>query len=232
MTSRGLVAVAMRNVWCAAALLIASAGFAATAHAQAESVQAVLERNGLIGVFAWDCNRPAAKDNLYYVNRVIDAAHAQRDQMSGPADRDYAIILDKASAAGANDIAVSGTRDGRPVSGVWRLARADAGTKSLSIDEQGHTRLYKCESDGKTLNLTFDENVNREGSTIREFNLPRADAKLCQQSCIDEKQCTAWVYRAPAGRTDHQPHCWLRNAIAVIEQGKIENLTISGSVRP
>ena len=34
--------------------------------------------------------------------------------------------------------------------------------KSLSIDEQGHTRLYKCDSEGKS-NLTFDENDNRVG---------------------------------------------------------------------
>jgi hypothetical protein len=102
----------------------------------------------------------------------------------------------------------------------------------LSIDEQGHTRLYKCDGDGKTLNLTFDENVNREGRTLREFNLVRAEPGLCQQSCIEENQCTAWVYRAPAGRTDRQPHCWLRNGIAAVERGKIENLTVSGSVRP
>jgi hypothetical protein len=102
----------------------------------------------------------------------------------------------------------------------------------LSIDERGHTRLYKCDADGKTLNLTFDENVNREGRTIREFNLAGADPRLCQQSCIEENQCTAWVYRAPAGRTDRQPHCWLRNSIAAVERGKIENLTVSGSVRP
>jgi hypothetical protein len=215
-----------------AVLWIVSPALAPQAQAQGASVQAVFESYDLAGVFSWDCNRPPGKDNLYYVNRVIDAAHVQRDQMSGPANRDYAIILDQAVVGAGNEIVVSGSLDGRPVSGRWRIQRAEPGVKSLSIDEQGHTRLYKCDSDDKTLNLTFDENVNREGRTVREFNLARADARLCQQGCIEENQCTAWVYRAPAGRGDRQPHCWLRNGIEAVERGKTENLTVSGSVRP
>ena len=51
--------------------------------------------------------------------------------------------------------------------------------------------------------------MNRDGHHIGNFNLAAADARLCQMSCIENHQCTAWVYRKPEGRTDHNPHCWL-----------------------
>jgi hypothetical protein len=67
-----------RRFFWFAVLGIASTGGASMTQAQPASVQAVFESNDLIGVFAWDCNRPPGKDNLYFVNRVIDAEHVQR----------------------------------------------------------------------------------------------------------------------------------------------------------
>jgi hypothetical protein len=81
------------------------------------------------------------------------------------------------------------------------------------------------------VDLTYEENAWRTGNTIREFNLPAADFKLCQKSCIEDRHCTAWGYRKPEGRTDRQPHCWLANEIVKIERGSKENLVVSGSVR-
>jgi uncharacterized caspase-like protein len=75
---------------------------------------------------------------------------------------------------------------------------------------------------------TFEPNINREGTTIAELNLPSADARLCQNLCIKEARCTAWVYRAPEGRSDGRPHCWLRTNIS---RSKGDNVTISGDVR-
>jgi hypothetical protein len=74
---------------------------------------------------------------------------------------------------------------------------------------------------------TYEPAVNREGITIRELNLNIPDARICQSLCRSEAQCTAWVYRSPQGRSDGQPHCWLRNN-AVRMQG--DNLTVSGEV--
>jgi uncharacterized caspase-like protein len=78
-----------------------------------------------------------------------------------------------------------------------------------------------------TLARTYEPNVNREGVTLSDFNLSGNDARLCQNFCIKNSQCTAWVYRAPEGRTDHNPHCWLRNNVAKMRG---DNLTISGDV--
>jgi len=35
------------------------------------SVQAMFEKHKLLGTFAWDCSKPANKDNLYFVHRVL-----------------------------------------------------------------------------------------------------------------------------------------------------------------
>lgn len=78
-----------------------------------------------------------------------------------------------------------------------------------------------------TLARTYEPNVNREGVTVSDFNLPNPDARLCQNYCIENSQCTAWVYRAPEGRTDHRPHCWLRNNVSKLPG---DSLTISGDV--
>jgi hypothetical protein len=100
-------------------LFAAGAGLSA-AHAQS-GVQSVLEKYGLIGIFARDCSKAASKDNAYFVNRAIDADHVQRDQMSGPTTRDSVAIIDKASPLGPNELAVSGTRDGQPAEAIWRV---------------------------------------------------------------------------------------------------------------
>jgi hypothetical protein len=75
---------------------------------------------------------------------------------------------------------------------------------------------------------SYEPATNREGITVRDFNLSSPDARLCQSLCIEEPQCTAWVYRSAQGRTDGQPHCWLRNNVVKM---KGDNLTISGDVQ-
>jgi hypothetical protein len=90
--------------------------------AQAASIKEIFEKHNLLGTFAWDCTKPASADNnWYFVNRVMDADHVQRDFMTGPTTRAWFTILDKATEQNANDIYVSGTRDGKPTDGVWRV---------------------------------------------------------------------------------------------------------------
>ena len=81
--------------------------------ARADSPKQVFERYNQIGTFAWDCSKPASKDNPYYVNRVL-GENVQRDQMSGPTTRDSVAIIEQASALGPNELSLSGTRDGEP----------------------------------------------------------------------------------------------------------------------
>jgi tetratricopeptide (TPR) repeat protein len=94
------------------------------------SIKAVFEKYSLLGIFAWDCSKPASKSNLYYVHRLLDADRVQRDQMSGPADHDWVTVIDKAQPLSPNELALSGTLTGRvggrdldnvPTSGTWRI---------------------------------------------------------------------------------------------------------------
>ena len=77
---------------------------------------------------------------------------------------------------------------------------------------------------------TYEEKVDRNGHHITEFNLAAPDPRLCRTACGDNRQCTAWVYRKPEGRTDDQPHCWLLDKTTKVDQG--DPMLISGTVRP
>jgi hypothetical protein len=98
------------------------------------SVQAVFEKHGLLGTFAMDCTKAASRANFYFVNRLMDADHVQRDQMSGPTTRDAVIIIDKISEVKSNEVAWSGTRDGKPQDGVWRIERKGDSMRAQGIE--------------------------------------------------------------------------------------------------
>jgi hypothetical protein len=94
------------------------------------SVKDIFEKHKLIGTFAWDCSKPAANTNLYFVHRAIDGGYVQRDQMTGETKRDWTALLEKATEAGPNQIAFSGTVTGRiegrdyenaPVNGSYQI---------------------------------------------------------------------------------------------------------------
>jgi len=81
--------------------------------AQADSVKEIFEKFGLLGNFAWDCNKPPSPDNWLYTNRLIDADHVQRDLMTGSATRQWMAVFDKASELKPNELLVSGRITGR-----------------------------------------------------------------------------------------------------------------------
>ena len=81
------------------------------AGAQESSVKAIFEKHDLLGMFAFDCSSPASKSNIYFVNRLLDAYHVQRDQMSGPTTRDRVTVIDKAIELTSDEISIGGKRD-------------------------------------------------------------------------------------------------------------------------
>ena len=98
------------------------------------SVKATFEKHNLLGTFAVDCNKPASKANPYFVNRLIDADHVQRDQMSAATTREFAIIIDKISELKPSELAWSGTREGKVQDGVWRIERNGNSIRSQGIE--------------------------------------------------------------------------------------------------
>jgi hypothetical protein len=104
----------------------------------------------------------------------------------------------------------------------WLMDRASLVTKTNNLTVSGTvSRLQYAEP-------TYEENFDNPGSEYREFDLPKADAKLCQSTCIGEARCRAWAYRKPEGRTNNQPHCWLKEHVPSVK--KADNLMVSGMV--
>ena len=54
--------------------------------------------------------------------------------------------------------------------------------------------------------------VDRPGSDYRNFDLNRADAKLCRSACRKDKNCRAWSYVKPRHQGPN-PRCWLKNDV-------------------
>jgi hypothetical protein len=104
---------------------LAAATLAAASAAQADTVKGVFEKYNLLGTWAWDCSKPAAPQNLYYVNRAIDDGHVQRDSMSGPETRTWYATIDKATPTGPNEVTVSGFVTGRFAGGEQEAAQTD-----------------------------------------------------------------------------------------------------------
>jgi hypothetical protein len=131
---------------------------------------------------------------------------------------------------------------------VWRTEAASdlykfVGINNLCFDIPHYSKehgaglqLFRCHGESNqrfalatTLDFSIEEKTWREGGFLRDFDLTQADPKACQRSCIDDRQCAAWDYRKPEGRTNHMPHCWLVSKIKERKQG--DPMTISGSVR-
>ena len=102
----------------------------AAVRAQAASVKEIFEKYNLVGIFAQDCTKPptvqtprnGVAQNWWFVNRLIDPDHAQRDFMEGPTTRTFVILIDKAVELKTGEIRVTGMRDGTiAVDNVWHI---------------------------------------------------------------------------------------------------------------
>jgi TIR domain len=97
-------------------------------------VKDVFEKHKLLGIFAWDCAKPASKSNLYFVSRLLDGDRVQRERMSGPTNRDFVMFIDKASEVNPNEVLVSGMREGKPQEILWRIERNADGMRMRGVE--------------------------------------------------------------------------------------------------
>ena len=56
-------------------------------------------------------------------------------------------------------------------------------------------------------------NIARLGSDYRNFDLPSADPKLCQDACEKDPKCKAWTYVKPYTIQGSKPRCWLKDSV-------------------
>lgn len=131
--------------------------------AAADTVQQVLEKYRLLGVFAADCSRPPDQRNIYQVIREIDANSAQIDAMSGLVTVDATFFADKAEAVGPTALRIVGTVNDVPLEVTWQVERdrqrfLDIKLKGAVITRDGtdlvglqsHAWLQRCPPPGET----------------------------------------------------------------------------------
>lgn len=56
-------------------------------------------------------------------------------------------------------------------------------------------------------------NIDRPGSDFSNFNLPKANPKLCRDRCAGNPKCKAWTYVKPNTTQGPKPRCWLKLAV-------------------
>ncbi len=85
------------------------------------TVRQVFEKHKLIGVFAWNCDRPPSDSNWYTMNRVVSANRIEQTILTAPSKRPYVTEFDQATDLSETSVSVGGTRSKQPVTGVWQL---------------------------------------------------------------------------------------------------------------
>jgi hypothetical protein len=68
------------------------------------------------------------------------------------------------------------------------------------------------------------DNVDLPGMDYKNFDLPVADPRFCEQSCLDDPQCMAYTYVKP-GIQGAKARCWLKHGVP---QAKISSCCVSG----
>jgi hypothetical protein len=107
-------------------------------------------------------------------------------------------LKSSAPPANANDCCVSGVRPG------------EADTNGAEPDQDRNREPGSAEESDR---ISFEYNVNRQGSDYRDFDLSRGDGpEMCRQACEDEDQCRAFTY-VKAGVQADNPRCWLKNSV-------------------
>ena len=107
----------------------------------------------------------------------------------------------------------------------WFLRRGAGGNWSGGVD------ILSTSAEGPDapgVNRALDENADRAGPDYVNFPVTNLQAEFCQQSCIDDAQCRAFVYVRP-GVQGPQARCWLKKQAPPVSQAEC---CVSGAVRP
>jgi hypothetical protein len=59
---------------------------------------------------------------------------------------------------------------------------------------------------------SMEQNTDRPGSDYKDFDLSKAEPKLCMAACLQESECKAWTYVKPGFQGD-SARCWLKNEV-------------------
>lgn len=140
---------ALRAFAAAAAMMIV------TGTAYSATVKEVFEQYKQLGTFGWDCSKPPSNDNRYFINRVIDDNHVQRETMVGATERTNTAVVDKAEPLGPNHISVSGKRDRQDAEAVWYVEPDRQFALEVSIGGKKVVTGGKLVANGQQIRWTY-----------------------------------------------------------------------------
>jgi hypothetical protein len=78
----------------------------AAAAAQAASLQALFERYGMVGTWAFNCSQPASEQNPYIFYRVVDPEHVARDTQNSPTNRINVSVAEFLVESNPNEVVI------------------------------------------------------------------------------------------------------------------------------
>ena len=107
------------------------------------------------------------------------------------------------------------------------------GAKAVAAAYQDAPGRYASTAGNPCQAWAVEQDMDRQGGGLRDFDLPRADQQECQRRCGDEPRCAAYVYGEP-GTFFPGPHCWLKTvALAPIPNpGFTSGVKACGPVEP
>ena len=180
----------------------------------------------------WDCNdtppQILAFDTL---NGRASVGDFCVDTEGGKGDQGGALALAPCNGGPTQNFKVEPTANAVKITGVGGFC-VDVYNAYKGVGAV--VQLTQCNGSGAqawqlapALNLTWEENSTRSGHYLANFDLPGADPRLCQTSCIYDRQCIVWAYRKPEGR--NRPHCWLFDKV---DSADHDTAIVTGVVRP
>jgi hypothetical protein len=167
---------------------------------------------GTVGYFAPNKARERARKNL---DECVEAAWNRRDMTSRPSqctesNQVYSYPFHGLMPRITNDVCSRYKAHETIRIGVFVLFEGDKGCllgRNLWKTELATNYQINCPD------YEYEPGTDRPGGDYRNFNLDRADYRLCQTECNRDARCRAWTYVRPGVQDPTHARCWLKSSV-------------------
>jgi hypothetical protein len=167
---------------------------------------------GTVGSFAPNTARERARRNL---DECVQAAWDRRTMTSRPSqctetNQVYNYPFNGLMPRITNDVCSRNKAYDTLRIGLFVLFEGDKGCllrRNLWKTELATNELINCPD------YEYEPGTDRPGGDYRNFNLDRADYRLCQAECNRDARCRAWTYVRPGIQDPTHARCWLKSSV-------------------
>jgi hypothetical protein len=107
--------------------------------------------------------------------------------------------------------------------GMKEMTDSRAWGQALSACASQRERIAQCANEHAaetrpappppTVSRGMEYNIDRMGQDYQNFDLPKADPRICQERCAADPRCRAWTYVRPNTIQGPRPRCWLKHSV-------------------